>query len=162
MFFSKWLVFSPRSGPAHVPIARTRTPASWHMVPHCLILLSASNYSWMCLVSLPGCAFKMHHFAYGWCLHTFLFWDKGQVMFSSLKPPWARKGIRVCWVKNALRTAEDWNSWRKIEGGGRGGGWRKYTWVGEKCKNAGEKKYVKHQGPVTVMGLPWTCTEVCW
>ena len=52
MFFSKWLVFSPSSGPEHVPIGLTPTPATWHMEPHCLVLLSASNYYWMCLVSL--------------------------------------------------------------------------------------------------------------
>ena len=39
MFFSKWLVFSPFSGPLYVPIARTPTPAAWHMAPHCLVLL---------------------------------------------------------------------------------------------------------------------------
>ena len=43
MFFSKWLVFSPSSGPGHVPIALNPTPAAWHMVPHRLVLLSASN-----------------------------------------------------------------------------------------------------------------------
>ena len=46
MFFSKWLVFSggPSSGPGHVPIARSLTPAAWHMVPHRLVLLRVSNY----------------------------------------------------------------------------------------------------------------------
>ena len=51
-FVSKWLVFSPSSGPGHAPIARTPTPAAWHMVQHLLVLFSASNYYWMYLVSL--------------------------------------------------------------------------------------------------------------
>ena len=52
MFFSKWLVFSPSSGPGNVPNAQTPTHAAWHMVQHHLVLLSAINYYWMCLVSL--------------------------------------------------------------------------------------------------------------
>ena len=52
MFFSKWLVLSSSSGPGHIPIAWSQTPAAWHMVQHSLVLLSASNYKWMCLVSL--------------------------------------------------------------------------------------------------------------
>ena len=52
MFFSKCLVVSPFSGPGHVFIARIPTPASWHMVPHHLVLLSAGNYYWICLVLL--------------------------------------------------------------------------------------------------------------
>ena len=43
MFFSKWLVFSPSSGPGHVSIARSTTPAAWHMVLHHLALLSVSK-----------------------------------------------------------------------------------------------------------------------
>ena len=48
----KWLVFSASSGPGHIPIALTLTSAAWHILPHCLVWFSASNYYWMCLASL--------------------------------------------------------------------------------------------------------------
>ena len=57
----------------------------------------------------------------------------------------AIKGVHVCGVKNALRTVED----RKV--GDIGFFFlRKYTWVGEKCKNAGEKKYNHPFNPIFV------------
>ena len=34
VFFSKCLMFSTFSGPGHVPIARSPTPAAWHMIQH--------------------------------------------------------------------------------------------------------------------------------
>ena len=71
IFLSKRLVFSLSSGSLHVPIARISTPAAWHMVQHHLILLG--NYLWIYL-----CAFKLHLFAFGWCLHTFFLRDKGE------------------------------------------------------------------------------------
>ena len=43
-FSPMWPVHSPSSGLGHVPIARSPTPAAWHMVPHRLVLLSVSNY----------------------------------------------------------------------------------------------------------------------
>ena len=40
--FSKWLVFSPSSGPGHLPITQSPSLAVWHMVLHCLVLLRHS------------------------------------------------------------------------------------------------------------------------
>ena len=48
--------YSPSSGPGYVQIARILTPASWHMVPHSLVLLSAIVIG--CVLCLY--AFKMH------------------------------------------------------------------------------------------------------
>ena len=77
MFFSKWLVFSPSSGPGHVPITWTHTPASplgmWYCTVWSYWVQAIINECVLCL-----CAFKMHLFAYGWCLHTFFFQDKGE------------------------------------------------------------------------------------
>ena len=49
------------------------TPAAWHMVLHLWShWVPAIINGWvLCLY-----AFKMHFFAYGWCLHTFFFRDK--------------------------------------------------------------------------------------
>ena len=69
IIFSKWLVFSPSSGPVHLPIAWTLTPAA---VPLSYWVQAIINECVLCL-----CAFKMHLFAYNWCLHTFFFRDKG-------------------------------------------------------------------------------------
>ena len=56
MFFSKCLVFSPFSGPGHVPITRIPTPAAWHMeshrLPRHLAVLRASHWQ-LLLMDVP-------------------------------------------------------------------------------------------------------------
>ena len=61
-------------------------------------------------------------------------YGSGQLVGTFVQP----KRAYVCVVKNALWTVQDRKNWRKMGGGG---DVEKYTWVGEKCKNAGENKY---------------------
>ena len=42
---TKWLVFSPSSGPGHLLMAQSPSPAAWHMVQHCL--------QWSCWDPVP-------------------------------------------------------------------------------------------------------------
>ena len=76
IIFSKWLVFSPSSGPVHLPIAWTLTPAA---VPLSYWVQAIINECVLCL-----CAFKMHLLAYDWCLHTFFSRQGGR----PCKPVW--------------------------------------------------------------------------
>ena len=76
IIFSKWLVFSPSSGPVHLPIAWTLTPAA---VPLSYWVQAIINECVLCL-----CAFKMHLLAYDWCLHTSFFKTWGKTMQTCL------------------------------------------------------------------------------
>ena len=58
----------------------------------------------------------------------------------------ARKGVRVCGVKNVLRTAEDKKSWRKMGGGG--GGFRKKIHFSSLCTYFENEKLLVLAGTV--------------
>ena len=108
MFFSKWLVYSPSSCLGHVPIDRTPTPAAWHMVLHRLVLLSASNYYWMCLVSL--CIQDL--FAYGWCLHAFFYRDKGEDCATRSESLWTLQSQRKRAPAQILIKQHSYSRWQ--------------------------------------------------
>ena len=83
MFFSKWAVQSPSSGPSHVHIAWIPTPATWHMVWRCLVLLRVSNYYWMCLVSVQS---RLEMPLCSACNPVWVALDSPTKMFSILQP----------------------------------------------------------------------------